>query len=318
MQQSQATLPIATLTLNPCLDVSDEFSTLVPDQKVRADHTRFDPGGNGINVGRALKRLGVPATNCVLLGGEIGLLVERLLAGQLDHLEHVRLASETRINCTILEKAPRVQYELDGSGPEVPPEALRAVTDRLLAVAQGGFAVLTGSLPAGVPTEIYGDLVQALRQRQARAAVDTRGAMLNHALTYHPFLIKPNRYELELHCGHKLPTLDAVLAEARRIQEEGVTYVCVSLGGEGAILVGPENSYHATAPHVHVRSTVGAGDALVGGLIAAFARGKSPAEALRLGVCCGSGTASKPGTELFQRDDIDRLWPQVEIRALDR
>ncbi len=318
MKQVRTALPIATLTLNPCLDVSYEFPTLVPDQKVRADHTRFDPGGNGINVGRALKRLGVPATNCVLLGGEIGLLVERLLAGELDHLERVRLAGETRINCTVLEKSPRVQYELDGSGPEVPPKALQAVTDHLLSAAQGGFGVLTGSLPAGVPTEIYGDLVQALRQHQARAVVDTRGAILNHALTYHPFLIKPNRYELELHCGHKLPTLDAVFAEARHIQEEGVTYVCVSLGGEGAILVGPENSYHAMAPHVPVRSTVGAGDALVGGLMAAFAQGNSPAEALRLGVSCGSGTASKPGTALFQRDDVDRLLPDIKIRTLNR
>ncbi len=318
MKPSQMTLPIATLTLNPCLDVSYEFPTLVPDQKVRADHTRFDPGGNGINVGRALKRLGVPATNCVLLGGEIGLLVERLLAGQLDNLVSVRLAGETRINCTILEKEPRVQYELDGSGPEVSRELLQNVTDRLLPAARGGFAVLTGSLPAGVSKEVYGNLVQTLHQRQSRAVVDTRGAVLNHALTYHPFLIKPNRYELELHCGHKLPTLDAVLAEARHLQEESVTYVCVSLGGEGAILVGPENSYHAIAPHVSVRSTVGAGDALVGGLVAAFAQGKSPAEALRLGVCCGSGTVSKPGTKLFHRDDIDRLLPNVEIHTLDR
>ena len=84
--------------------------------------------------------------------------------------------------------------------------------------------------------------------------------------------------------------------EGRRLQQQGVTYVCVSLGGEGAILVGPEKAYHAAAPQVRVRSTVGAGDALVGGLVAAFARGQDQADALRLGVCCGSGTAQKPGT----------------------
>ncbi|MGD8474279.1 MAG: 1-phosphofructokinase family hexose kinase [Anaerolineae bacterium] len=309
--------PIATLTLNPCLDVSYEFLSLMADQKVSVDHTRFDPGGNGINVGRALKRLGLVATNCCLLAGEIGNLVERLLERQLDNLQVTRIAGETRINCTILEKKPRVQYELDGIGPYVDAEALEQVETNLLNGAQCGLAVLTGSIPAGVPDQVYGDLVERLRQHGARAIVDTKGPMLRHALTHDPFLIKPNRYELETLCGRKLPTLEAVAKEARRLQEGGVTYVCVSLGGEGAVLVGPERAYHATVPQVQVRSTVGAGDALLGGLVAAFAQDEDPADALRLGVCCGSGTAEKPGTGLFARQALEDLMKRVEIRPLD-
>jgi 6-phosphofructokinase 2 len=309
--------PIATLTLNPCLDVSYEFLSLVPDQKVHADHTRFDPGGNGINVGRALKELGLPVTNCCLLAGEIGNLVERLLGQRLDNLQATRIAGETRINCTILEREPRVQYELDGIGPHVDAEALEQVVSNFLKGAQGGLGVLTGSIPAGVPERVYGDLVERLRQRGARAVVDTKGPILSHALTHHPFLIKPNRYELETLCGRRLPTLEAVAGEARRLQEEGVTYVCVSLGGEGAILVGPEKAHHATAPQVQVRSTVGAGDALLGGLVAAFAQDQDPADALRLGICCGSGTAEKPGTELFTRQGVNDLMNHVEIGPLD-
>ena len=309
--------PIATLTLNPCLDVSYEFLSLVPDQKVRVDHTRFDPGGNGINVGRALKLLGLPATNCCLLAGEIGILVERLLGHHLDNLQTTRIAGETRINCTILEKSPRVQYELDAIGPPVDAEALEQVVSKFLEGAQGGLGVLTGSIPAGVSEQIYGDLVERLRQRGARAAVDTKGPMLSHALAHHPFLIKPNRYELEMLCGRSLPTLEAVAEEARRLQRGGVTHVCVSLGGEGAIMVGPEKAYHATAPQVQVRSTVGAGDALLGGLVVAFAQDQDPADALRLGICCGSATAEKPGTGLFTRRDLEDLINHVEIRPLD-
>jgi len=313
----QAPLPIATLTLNPCLDVSYEFSSLVPDQKVRADHTRFDPGGNGTNVGRALKQLGLPAINCCILAGEIGILVERMLGDQLDNLQAVRMAGETRINCAIIEKEPPVQYEIDGIGPNVGPETLEQVVNSFLQGAQRGIGVLTGSLPAGVPVEIYGDLVERLCERDAQAVVDTKGPILAHVLSHRPFLIKPNRYELEMLCGRKLPSISAVVEEGQRLQQQGVTYICVSLGGEGAILVGPEHIYHAKAPQVPVRSTVGAGDSLVGGLVAAFARGQDPADALRLGICCGSGTAQKPGTGLFTREDIEGLAESVEVHRLD-
>ena len=309
--------PIATLTLNPCLDVSYEFSSLIADQKVAVDHTRFDPGGNGTNVGRALKILGLVATNCCLLAGEIGNLVERLLEQNLDNLQATRIVGETRINCTILEKNPRVQYELDGIGPHVDAKALEQVASNFLKGSQGGLGVLTGSIPAGVPDRIYGDVVKRLRQHGARAIVDTKGPMLRYALTQHPFLIKPNRYELEMLCGRSLPTLEAVAEEARHLQRGGVTHVCVSLGGEGAILVGPEKAYHATAPQVQVRSTVGAGDALLGGLVAAFAQDHDPADALRLGICCGSATAEKPGTGLFTPQDINDSINNVEIRPLD-
>jgi len=308
--------PIATLTLNPCLDVSYEFPTLIPDQKVHAEHTRFDPGGNGINVGRALKRLGVPATNLAILAGEIGLLVRRLLQNELDDLVAIEIPGETRINCTLLEKSPRAQYEVNGIGPEVPAEALEAVKQRLVQAAAGGFGVLTGSLPAGVPSHIYGDLVALLRTVGARAVVDTRGEMLEAALAQRPFLIKPNRYELALFAGRKLPTLDDVVTEARRLQAQA-TYVCVSLGEEGAVMVGPEGVYRASAPPVEVRSTVGAGDSLVGGLVAAFAQGAAPEEALRLGVACGSGTASQPGTALFDPAALEDLKRRVRVERLE-
>ena len=308
-------MKVTTLTLNPCLDVSYEFPTLIPDQKVRADHTRFDPGGNGINVGRALKRLSVRATSFAILAGEIGLLVQRLVVNELDDFEAVRIPGETRINCTILEKEPRAQYELDGTGPEVPPEALEEIKQRFVRASAGGFGVLTGSLPAGVPTKVYSDLVQMLHQAGAKPVVDTKGEMLEKALEQHPFLIKPNRYELETFCGHRLLSLDDVLREARKVQEKS-TYVCVSLGEDGAMLVGPEGAYHATAPRVEVRSTVGAGDSLVGGLVAGFVRGLPMEEILKLAVSCGSGTASKPGTELFDPAEIGRLTGKVSVKKL--
>ncbi len=306
---------VATLTLNPCLDVSYEFPTLVPDQKVRADHTRFDPGGNGINVGRALKRLEVPAANFALLAGEVGALVQRLVWRELDDFRVVNIPGETRINCTILERSPRTQYELDGIGPEVPPDALEAIKRQFVEASSGGFGVVTGSLPAGVPVTVYRDLVQMLHQVDARPVVDTKGEALAKALAARPFLVKPNRYELEMFCGRKLLTVDDVLEEATRVQANS-TYVCVSLGAEGALLVGPEGAYHASAPPVEVRSTVGAGDSLVGGLVAGFVRRWSVEDTLRLAVSCGSGTAAHPGTALFAPETLEGLMQQVKVRRL--
>jgi len=314
---TETTVPIATLTLNPCLDVSYEFRSLVADQKVYADHNRFDPGGNGINVGRALKLLDQATTNCCFLAGNIGNLIQRLLEPQIDGLNAVRLEGETRINCVLLEKEPATQFEVNGIGPTVTNEDLERITASVLAAAADGFAVLTGSLPPGTPETVYGDLTEQLHKRGARAVIDTQGEKLKHALIHKPFLVKPNRYELELHCGHPLPRLEDVVEEARRIQQDGVTYVCVSLGADGAVLVGPDNCYRASSPDVPVRSTVGAGDSMVGGLVAGFSQGRDAMETLRLAICCGSGTAGKPGTQLFTREDVAKLEEQVEICALD-
>jgi 6-phosphofructokinase 2 len=147
--------------------------------------------------------------------------------------------------------------------------------------------------------------------------VDTQGEKLKHALIHKPFLVKPNRSELERHCGRSLPELEDVVEEARRIQEAGVTYVCVSLGADGAVILGPDHCYRASSPDVPVRSTVGAGDSLVGGLVAGFSRGLDAMETLRLAICCGSGTVRKPGTQLFTREDLIKLEEQVEISELD-
>jgi 6-phosphofructokinase 2 len=313
----QIPAPVATLTLNPALDVTYEIPHLVADQKVGALKTRFDPGGNGINVGRALKLLNTSATNCCVLAGEIGMLVERLLRDQLEGLDTVQVQGETRINGTILERDPYAQYEVDGGGPRVEAEPLEEILQDFLDGARGGFGVLTGSLPAGVPDEIYSALVQRLRQHEARAVVDSHGIPLELALSQQPFLIKPNRYELEILCGHSLADLRAVVKEARRVHEKGVQYVCVSLGSEGAVLVGGKEVFHARAPGVKVNSTVGAGDSLVAGLVAGFARDEEPAEALRLAVACGSGTAEKPGTGLFNPKEVESLLGSIELHSLD-
>jgi len=309
--------PIATLPLNPAVDISYEVTHLVPDQKTHALASRYDPGGNGVNVARALKEILVCAHSCCIVAGTIGELLQHLLKHELDNPHCVSVEGETRINTTIVQQEPAEQLEVTATGPRVSSIALASITKTFLELCDSGIGVLTGSVPPGVGDDIYAILAERIQAAGGKAVVDAHGPLLAKALPQHPFLIKPNRYELSLLCGRELPTLEAVAQEARKIQQTGVQYVCVSLGGEGALLVGPEGSHLAKAPPVQVQSTVGAGDSMVAGLVAAFAQGKHPAEALRLGVACGSATATQPGTSLCRYDDVITLLQQIDVQALD-
>lgn len=307
---------VLTLTLNPSVDVSYEIERLVEDRKIHADAYRLDPGGNGINVARALTRLRVPAHAVFVAAGETGALLERLVARQIAHPHPCRVAGETRINVTIEQRDPRAQYEVIGSGAAIGAEALAAIAAETVALADGGYVVLTGSLPPGVPVDTYDRLMRALH-RSVRVVVDTHGETLARAVAAGPFLIKPNRYELEELVGRSLPTLDDVQREARMLQSRGVAHVCVSLGADGAVLADADGVRHARPPEVKVRSTVGAGDSMVAGLIAAFAAGADSDRALRLGLACGSATAAQPGTELFEGCEVGALADRVEVIGLE-
>ncbi|MEY2341564.1 1-phosphofructokinase [Acidithiobacillus sp. IBUN Pt1247-S3] len=307
---------IVTLTLNPAVDVSYEFVQLLADQKTHATSTRFDPGGNGINVAQALKELFVCAHSCCVVAGHIGRLLQTLLRHSLDDPHCIEVIGETRINATLLQQEPAVQYEVTGQGPLLSAMALQDVRDKIAALAGTGIAVLTGSLPPGVPQGFYAQMIAELRKQGARVVLDAHGKALQQGIAARPFLIKPNSYELRQLTGQALPRRADLIQAARQLQQKGIDYVCVSLGGEGALLIGPEQGFFASAPAIAVRSTVGAGDSMVAGLVAAFAQDQRPEEALRLAVACGSATAAQPGTGLFAHNDLDPLLRQIEVESL--
>jgi 6-phosphofructokinase 2 len=164
--------------------------------------------------------------------------------------------------------------------------------------------------------DAYCAFIRQIQAQGGRAVLDAAGTVLKHAIAAGPFLVKPNRYELEQLCGRPLPDLPSVLAEAKRLLDQGVSYVCVSLGKEGAVLVSREAAVWASPPQVAVRSSVGAGDSLVAGLVAGFVRGLAPPEALRLAVAASAGTVGQPGTELFLPEELPALSAQVQVRKL--
>jgi len=308
---------ITTLCLNPALDVTYHVSKLIADQKSRSDSARHDPGGNGINIGRALKRMQVDAHTFCIVAGDVGQLLQRLLEQQLDNVYYEHVDGETRINSTIIEIDSQQQFQITDAGTEIPQRQLTQVVDDFVNMTGQGFGIITGSCQPNVPCNLYATLVERINQAGGKAIIDTHGEALKLAIAAKPLLIKPNRYELETIVDHKLPTITAVATEARKIQQQGVTHVCVSLGEQGAVLVSPDNSYYAHALTVPVNTTVGAGDSMVAGLVAGFSLNQTAEQALRYGIACGTGTVMHPGTELFSGPELSDFRQQVIVDSLD-
>lgn len=309
---------VAVLALNPAVDISYEIPQLLEYQKVCATNTAYYPGGNGINIARALTELGVPVFCCSTLGGESGALLLRLLGDTLgDNHNWFRLQGETRLNTNIMQQNPPGQFEITSLGPDIPADVLAEIIDCFLGTAGDGIAVLSGLIPPGVPDSTYRELAEQVSAQGGKVVLDASGDVLELALKAEPYLVRLSRYALEMICKRRLEDIPRVAEAARVLQRGGVEYLCVSLGGEGAILTDSANSYHCSAPKVHKQSTVGSADSLVAGLIAAIRNGKSPEDMLRLGVMCGSSTAAHPGTELFTRGELDEGLMDLQVTCLD-
>jgi len=308
---------ITTLCLNPALDVSYHVNKLIPEQKTRSDTARHDPGGNGINIGRAFKRMQIESQTFCIVAGSIGQILKDLLSQELDNIVYEHVDGNTRINCTILELDSRQQFQIVDSGTELPTAQLQTVTNDFIKQSGKGFAIITGSTQPNVSKEHYAQIIEKINDQGGKAVVDSHGETLKHAIAAKPFLIKPNKYELETLLQVELPTVEAIAHTARQLQQGGVTNVCVSLGEGGALLTSPENSFYAPALKVAINTTVGAGDSMVAGMVAGFQQENSAEAALRFGIACGAGTVMHPGTELFSGKEIANFRQRVEIERLD-
>ncbi len=308
---------IVSLSLNPAIDLTYELNNLKHDQKSRATKTYYDPGGTGINVGRALEKLQANSHTCCITAGKMGEFLDTMLRQELNNITTIQIEGETRINTTLLQQFPPSQYEINAAGPTINPYQLDEIISQFLALCGQGIGILTGSLPPGAPENTYRNINFALQKQGGRAIIDAPVSVMKKALSSNPFLIKPNLHELEALQKKTLPSIERIATEARLICQQGTQYVCVSLAEKGAILTGPVNSYYGKSPKITAHSTVGAGDSVVAGLAHAFAQQQAPDQALKLALACGAGTAKKPGTQLFNTKDIANLAQQIEIKTLD-
>jgi 1-phosphofructokinase len=308
---------IITVTLNPAIDEAVTLDRLLPGQVHRARGAAFHAGGKGVNVAGCLADFGFSPMAAGFLGaGNDGVFRELFAAkGIVDGF--MRVAGETRTNIKLLHDGETTDINLPGVA--VDAAGLARLVEALRGMVSGASVVLlAGSLPVGLGDGVYGELIAALKPAGARIFLDTSGAPLRAALQGDalPDCIKPNRAELEAFCGRALPRMGDVIEAARMLRGRGVGLVVVSLGAEGAVFVG-ERVLQARLPAMRVENTVGAGDAMVAGLIAAAARGDDFEMTARLATAFAAGKLGKAGPNLPGRETIEALALRVEITELE-
>ncbi|PDV97864.1 1-phosphofructokinase family hexose kinase [Candidatus Chloroploca asiatica] len=308
---------IVTLTMNPSVDVSTDVDHVMPEHKLRCSAARFEPGGGGINVSRALRNLGEESLALYTAGGMRGAMLHDLLDH--EHVSHRALgvAEPTRESFAVLETNSGQQFRFNLPGPTLSEPEWRACLEALASITPvPTFIVASGSLPLGVADNFYAEVAAFGRTIGARVIVDTSGAALQAAVDASLFLIKPNLRELALLVGRSLDDETEVERAALELVSSGrTTVVVVSLGAAGALLATGTTCERLRSPTVPIRSKVGAGDSMVAGIVAGLVRGLDLREAVRFGVAAGAAAVMTPGSELCRRDDTERLYRYVRREA---
>lgn len=313
---------IATVTLNPAIDHNIEVEEIKVDDVTKIKKSFFQPGGKGINVSRVINILGGPTVAYGFVAGREGGQLSMLLAeeGILSSFIAVHGGS-TRVNVIVTEKKSGKQIRMNGEGPRVEVEELEMLKERLLRFGTGGvcalsFMVFAGSIPPGLPKNVYAYLIEEIQSVGIRCVLDADGDALKYGVKAKPFMIKPNTYELERLVEKKVEKDEDVIEYAQMILDMGVEVVVVTRGGKKAYVVGRDFIYEGTPPSIKVISAVGSGDSFIGAFLFALYQGKTFEEAFRWGMAAGAATACVPGTGLMTKELFEEMLPLVKIRRI--
>lgn len=299
---------IYTVTFNPALDyvVRVDCFTLGAVNRTVQEHIFY--GGKGINVSAVLANLGYDNTALGFVAGFTGEEIERgakTLGFRSDFI-HVKKGM-TRINVKL--KAGE-ETEINGMGPEIMPEDVEALFEKLDRLCKDDVLILSGSIPASISDRIYEEIMGRLAGRGINIVVDATKDLLLNVLQYHPFLIKPNNHELGEMFGAELHSDEEIIRHAKLLQERGARNVLISMAGDGAILVTEDGQVlKRKPPKGTVKNSVGAGDSMVAGFTAGYLKSGNYEEALRLGTAAGSASAFSDG--LASGEEIMELYHRI-------
>jgi 1-phosphofructokinase len=308
---------IATVTLNPAIDQTVSIPNFRAGEVNRVAYTRSDAGGKGVNVASVLADYGHPVSATGFLGEENTLLFERLFAQKQIEDRFVRIAGSTRSGIKIIDETRQETTDINFPG-EMPTardvETLFQIVKEL--TAKCSWFVLSGSIPAELSPEIYRELVEAIKAQGKAVALDTSGEGLRRALAAAPTLVKPNVEELQELSREPLHREEEIVRAAQRLLDHGIDCVVVSMGKQGALFVERGEVIVARPPEVVVKSTVGAGDAMVSGLVASKARNDSLANCARLATAFSVDAITRVGSGLPSIDSINAYMEQVAVETV--
>ena len=304
---------IYTLTLNPAIDYVVKTTNFSPGELNRLDDEQVYFGGKGINVSRILKELGMNTVALGFVAGFTGDAIKDGVEAMGINTDFVVLKDgNTRINVKIKAET---ETELNGRGPRVGNAEKEALFEKLRTLKDGDMLVLSGSVPAGLGSNVYEEIMESLSGKKIDIIVDTTGESLLNSLKQKPFLIKPNKEELEQIFERKLNTDDEIVSCAKELCKLGAKRVLVSMGAQGAVYIDADESvYKVTAPNGKALNTVGAGDSMVAGFLAGYSSGKDIGETLKTASAAGSATAFSD--DLATKEAVMNLLDKISVEEI--
>jgi 1-phosphofructokinase family hexose kinase len=306
-----------TITLNPAIDQTVAIPNFRADAVNRVAWKQDDAGGKGVNVASFLAEAGHKVSVTGFLGRENDALFKTLFHQK--HIEDhcVRLPGETRVNIKIVDDAQGQVTDINYPGQSPTHQDVDALRNILHALAGScDWFVFSGSVPADMSTDIYDELISPLKAQGKTVVLDTSGDALRFGLPAKPNLIKPNKAELEEILSTSLGSHAEVVAAARELIDSGIHYVVVSMGAEGALFIDRTQALHAQPPAVAVKSTVGAGDAMVAGTVAGLIGGHPLRTCATLATAFSMGALGEIGPRLPPMEKIHAMQKLVTVREV--
>jgi 1-phosphofructokinase len=311
-------IQVVTVTPNPAIDWTVTVPGFAAGAVNRASAERSQPAGKGVNVAAALAGFGVRVAATGFLGRDNAAAFEAFFAARRMEDVFVRVDGATRTGIKIVDPERGETTDVNFPGAAVSAADVEELLERVEMLAEGSdrWFVLAGSLPPGADATLYAEMVRSIKDAGCLVVLDTSGDALRHALDAAPHVVKPNVHELEALVGRPLPTVEDVADAARVLLDRGVVLAAVSMGAEGALFVTREAVVHARPPAVEVGSTVGAGDAMVAGIVAARLARLNLAEAARLATAFSVAalTRREPGPPTHE--EIEAMAGRVEVEAI--
>jgi len=306
---------IFTVTLNPSLDRTLSIPELNPGAIHRARLVREDLGGKGVNVSRSLRALGIPSRILGFAGGWSGERLQAGLRAEGFEVSFVEVGAEIRQNITLLDEGSGQYTKINELGPEIQAQHILALEEQIARIAQpGDLWAFCGSLPPGAPTDLYARLVQQVQKSQGLAFLDASGAALRFGMSARPFSIKVNTEEAGDLLGRNLASDTDVSWAASELQQGARRLVVLTRGAQGLVLALGAERLIAVPPKVEVRSSVGAGDAALAGLLWGVSENCDPAMLARRAVACGTAAAMQEGSGVGEAALVRELLDKIEVR----
>jgi len=305
------------VTLNPALDKTIEIDEFKIGNVNRISSTRVDVGGKGINVSKVIKELKHESLALGFLGGGSGHQIKDYLNDSNIENDFLFVKGETRTNIKIIDKINNTHTDINENGASVTADDISNIKGKIIKHCRSeSLVILSGSVPSGVSSSIYGEIIKDIKNKGGRVILDADGDMLMQGIKAGPYIVKPNIDELEKAFSISIDNEDKIIETSKKILEYGVKYVVISQGGEGSLFISSDKIAKVKGLKVEVKSTVGAGDSMVAALAVATENNYSFEETMKLACATSAANVMTEGTQTGRLIDIEELKKQVTIKYL--